>query len=137
MRLTAKQAAERLNLSYVVASGLMSHLEDVGKAKIVEKIFHASGKGKPTRVYEVESNVVISFGEDVLQPSVVEETAAPVDVVSEEVAPVDVVTEEIVPMTVAESNTVEETVDSAPETISEEPSYYYDDDEDEDDAIAA
>ena len=124
MRLTAKQAAERLNLSYVVASGLMSHLEDVGKAKIVEKVFHASGKGKPTRVYEVESNVVISFGEDILQPSVVEDAVAPVDVVSEDTALVEVVTEEIVPMTVA------------PETISEEPSYYYDD-EDEDDAIAA
>ena len=136
MRLTAKQAAERLNLSYVVASGLMSHLEDVGKAKIVEKVFHASGKCKPTRVYEVESNVVISFGEDILQPSVVEDAVAPVDVVSEDTALVEVVTEEIVTMTVAESNTVEETVDSAPETISEEPSYYYDD-EDEDDAIAA
>jgi len=71
MKLTAKQAAERLNVSYVVASGLMTHLDEVGKAKIVEKIFHESGKGKPTRVYEVEQNVVINFGEDVATPAVV------------------------------------------------------------------
>lgn len=71
MKLTAKQAAERLNISYVVASGLMSHLEDVGKAKVVEKIFHSSGKGKPTRVYEVDQNVVLSFGDDIATPSVV------------------------------------------------------------------
>lgn len=75
MKVTSKQVAERLNISYVVASGLMSHLEDVGKAKVVEKIFHESGRGKPTRVYEVDQNVVISLGDDVLQVAVVNEAA--------------------------------------------------------------
>lgn len=75
MKLTAKQVADRLNISYVVAAGLMSHLEDVGKATVVEKVFHSSGRGKPTRVYEVEQNVLISFGEDIPQVSVVVEAA--------------------------------------------------------------
>jgi|688.fasta_scaffold06007_25 hypothetical protein len=132
MRLTAKQAAERLNISYVVASGLMSHLEDVGKATVVEKVFHASGKGKPTRVYEVENNVVLNFGEDILQTSVVESEA-----VAEKQ---EVQVEEIVPVAVscdAESSEdggeivknvsdVEEIVPIATEC------YYDDDDEDED-----
>lgn len=64
MRLTAKEAAERLGISYVVASGLMTHLEEMGKAKVVEKKFHESGKGKPTRIYEVDQHTVIDFGED-------------------------------------------------------------------------
>lgn len=64
MRLTAKEAADRLGVSYVVAAGIMSHLEEVGKAKVVEKKFHASGKGKPTRVYEVDAHTVIDFGVD-------------------------------------------------------------------------
>lgn len=73
MKLTAKQAAERLNVSYVVAAGLMSHLEDVGKAKVVEKIFHESGRGKPTRVYEVDQNVLLNFGDNVAQVAVVDQ----------------------------------------------------------------
>ena len=75
MRLTAKEAADRLGVSYVIAAGIMSHLEDVGKAKVVEKKFHASGKGKPTRIYEVDQHTVIDFGEDVAKPEVVTETA--------------------------------------------------------------
>lgn len=134
MRLTAKQAAERLDISYVVASGLMSHLEDVGKAKIVEKVFHSSGKGKPTRVYEVENNVVLNFGDDVLQPSVVEDVAAPVDVVSETVV------EEIVPMTVVAEDTVSEVAEDtteAAEIVPATESFYYDDDDEDEDDIAA
>jgi predicted ArsR family transcriptional regulator len=65
MKITAKQVAERLDVSYVVASGLMSHLVSAGRAKVAEKIFHQSGKGKPTRVYEVDQNVMISFGDDI------------------------------------------------------------------------
>lgn len=130
MRLTSKQAAERLNISYVVASGLMSHLEDVGKAKVVEKIFHVSGKGKPTRVYEVDNNVVLNFGEDILQPSVVEDTAP----VAVEVAAVETeVAAEIVPM-VAETEVaaVETTEEIVPEVSSDGGGYWDDEDEDED-----
>ena len=134
MRLTAKQAAERLNISYVVASGLMSHLEDVGKAKVAEKIFHSSGKGKPTRVYEFDNNVVLNFGEDVLQVSVVE----PTTVVAEDMVPVVVATEqfveEIVPAVaaVSEERTVEEIIPIQNEV---EGGYHWDD-EDEDDVAA-
>jgi len=63
MKLTAKEAAERLNISYVIAAGLLSHLEEVGKAKVVEKKFHASGKGKPTRIYEVDQYTSLNFGD--------------------------------------------------------------------------
>lgn len=81
MKLTAKEAAERLGVSYVIAAGIMSHLEEVGKAKVVEKKFHASGKGKPTRIYEVDQHTVIDFGEDVAKPEVVTETVAETEVV--------------------------------------------------------
>ena len=67
MKITARQVAERLDVSYVVASGLMSHLVASNKARVAEKIFHESGKGKPTRVYEVDNNVVINLGTDTLQ----------------------------------------------------------------------
>lgn len=80
MKLTAKEAAERLGVSYVIAAGIMSHLEDVGKAKVVEKKFHASGKGKPTRIYEVDQHTVIDFGEDVAKPEVVVATKTEEDV---------------------------------------------------------
>ena len=132
MRLTAKQAAERLNISYVVASGLMSHLEDVGKATVVEKVFHASGKGKPTRVYEVENNVVLNFGEDILQTSVVESEAVAEkqEVQVEEIVPVavscDAESSEDGGEIVKNASDVEEIVPIATEC------YYDDDDEDED-----
>jgi predicted ArsR family transcriptional regulator len=69
MKVTAREAAIRLNVSYVVAAGLLSHLEEIGRATVVEKRFHASGKGKPTRVYEVEQDVALNFGaEDAVMP---------------------------------------------------------------------
>lgn len=85
MRLTAKDAAERLGVSYVIAAGIMAHLEEVGKAKVVEKKFHSSGRGKPTRVYEVENQTVIDFGEDVAKPEVVVAETTATEVVSEKV----------------------------------------------------
>jgi predicted ArsR family transcriptional regulator len=80
MKLTAKEAAERLSVSYVIAAGLLSHLEEVGKAKVVEKKFHSSGKGKPTRIYEVDQHTVLDFGSDVVATKVadvVESTTQP------------------------------------------------------------
>lgn len=61
MKLTALEVADRLGISYVVASGLMSYLEDAGTVKVVEKKFHSSGRGKPTRIYEVDDTVAIDF----------------------------------------------------------------------------
>jgi predicted ArsR family transcriptional regulator len=78
MRLTAKDVSDRLGMSYVNAAGLLAYLEDVGKAKVVEKRFAASGRGKPTRVYEVDQHTTIDFGADVsvAQPVVVEDASA-------------------------------------------------------------
>ena len=61
MKVTAKQVAEKLDVSYVIASGIMSHLLKTGQATVVEKIFNENRKGKPTRVYEVNENVVIKL----------------------------------------------------------------------------
>ena len=54
VRTTAAQLADKLKISYVIAAGLLCYLEDTKKAKIVDKIRHSSGKGKPTRVYELD-----------------------------------------------------------------------------------
>lgn len=62
MKLNCKQVAERLGVSYVVAAGLVKHLVEKGKATVSEKVFHESGKGKPTRVYEIDEEVTLSLG---------------------------------------------------------------------------
>jgi len=64
MRITAKEVAEYLGVKYVIASGLMTILVDKGIAKHVDNIKHESGKGKPTRVFEVESEVTLQIFED-------------------------------------------------------------------------
>ena len=104
MRLTAKDVAERTGMSYVVASGFMSWLEDCGLAKVAEKRFASSGRGKPTLVYEVDQHTMIDFG------------SAAVEAAAVEVAEVVTVEET---MEVAEAVTVEETVEvaEAPEQI--------------------
>jgi hypothetical protein len=149
MKVTAREAAIRLNVSYVVAAGLLSHLEEIGRATVVEKRFHASGKGKPTRVYEVEQNVALDFGaEDAVMPVVPVAPAAPPtleDVVESKVeermaamerlksAAVPVAEETVVPVAeetvvpVAEETVVPVAEETAPVEVEE------DEDEDEDD----
>lgn len=97
MKLTAKDVADRTGMSYVVAAGLMSYLEDKGKAVVVEKRFHESGRGKPTRVYEVDQHTMIDFGDAAVEVAVagkVEEVAPVVEV--EEKVEVEEVAEETV-----------------------------------------
>lgn len=60
-KVSCKQVADRLGVSYVVAAGLVAYLVKVGKATVAEKVFHESGKGKPTRVYEIEDNVTLDL----------------------------------------------------------------------------
>jgi predicted ArsR family transcriptional regulator len=79
VRVTTKETADRLGISYVVAAGLIAHLESVGKAVVVDKIRHESGKGKPTRVYLIDSDVSLDFNK--VAPVAV---AAPVDVVEDD-----------------------------------------------------
>lgn len=100
MRLTAKDVAARTGMSYVVAAGLMAYLEDKGKAVVVEKRFAASGRGKPTRVYEVDQHTMIDFGDAAVEAAVAGKV--------EEVAPVVEVVEEVVAVAVEEKVEVEE-----------------------------
>lgn len=60
-KVSCKMVADRLGVSYVVASGLVAHLVKAGKAVVVDKVFHESGKGKPTRFYEIEDNVSLDL----------------------------------------------------------------------------
>lgn len=76
MKLNCKQVAERLGVSYVVAAGLVKHLVEKGKATVAEKVFHESGKGKPTRVYEIEDEVTLSLGALTVAEAVADEDAA-------------------------------------------------------------
>ena len=145
MKVTAREAAIRLNVSYVAAAALLSHLEEVGKATVVEKRFHLSGKGKPTRVYEVEQNVALDFGaqdavmpvpvavapaaptlEDVVE-SRVEERMAAMDRLKSAVMPV----EEETP--VAEETPVEDEDEDEDEEDDDASATYSDDDDDDDD----
>lgn len=61
IRLNTAEVAKNLGVSYVVAAGLVKHLVDSGKAALVDKVKHESGKGKPTRVYEVADSVALDF----------------------------------------------------------------------------
>lgn len=54
MKITAREVAEHLGVDYVVAAGLMSMFLEKGVAKHVENRKTANGKGKPTRVFEVD-----------------------------------------------------------------------------------
>lgn len=111
MRLTAKDVAARTGMSYVVAAGLMAYLEDKGKAVVVEKRFHESGRGKPTRVYEVDQHTMIDFG-DAVVPAVAGKV--------EEVVPVMEVTEVVEAkeaVEVGEATEVVEVVEEKVETL--------------------
>ena len=61
MKITAREVAEHLGVDYVVASGLMTALVDKGLAKHVENRKHSSGKGKPTRVFEVNQTITLEL----------------------------------------------------------------------------
>ena len=66
-RLDTKQFAEVLDVSYVVAAGLVKHLVSTGQATLVEKRKsektdkNPAGLGKPTRIYEVADSVTLSL----------------------------------------------------------------------------
>jgi predicted ArsR family transcriptional regulator len=61
VRTTAAEFASKMGISYVISSGLLSYLEDIGSAQVVEKQRHSSGRGKPTRVYELDENLTINL----------------------------------------------------------------------------
>lgn len=59
--ITCKELANGLGCNYVVAAGLMQILVKTGQAKVTAKVFHESGKGKPTNVYSLKNNVNITI----------------------------------------------------------------------------
>lgn len=61
MKVTAREVADYLGIDYVVASGLMTALCDKGLAKHVENRKHPTGKGKPTRVFEVDQKITLEM----------------------------------------------------------------------------
>ena len=60
--LTALELAEATGLSYPVAAGLLTWLEEHGYAKVAGKRTHPTGRGKKTLVYEVTETVTIDLG---------------------------------------------------------------------------
>jgi hypothetical protein len=107
VRVTTKETADRLGISYVVAAGLIAHLESVGKAVVVDKIRHESGKGKPTRVYLIDSDVSLDFNK-----------VAPVAVDAPVAVPVDVVeNDEVDEDRVANEDSVEEALKRLKEAV--------------------
>lgn len=65
MRLNTEDFAKKVGVSYVVAAGLLKHLVSVGKAVLVDKVKHKSGKGKPTSVYELGDSVTLDLKSEV------------------------------------------------------------------------
>ena len=60
-KLNCKQVADRLGVSYVVAADLVKYLVGAGKAVLVEKVAHESGKGKPVRFYDIAEDVSLDL----------------------------------------------------------------------------
>jgi len=67
MKLTAKDVADYMGVDYVIASGLMTMLVSKGLAKHVENRRSTTGKGKPTRVFEVNSTVQLELASEITQ----------------------------------------------------------------------
>ena len=95
-KMTVRQVEACMGVSYVVAAGIVSYLAKTGKATVVEKVFHESGKGKPTRVYEIDENVSLDLtgaSEIVTKKVEAAPVAAEADAAVESEAPVTEATE--------------------------------------------
>lgn len=128
MKLNARQLAENLGISYVVSSGLIKLLLEMKQIELAEKVFHSSGKGKPTKIYNFPEEVSIAIKE-VVQAEVSSETQVePVVELEPEPEPEPVVEEPVV------EEVVEETSDNK-ELVSVQSEQWYWDDEDDDDYV--
>ena len=121
MKLNARQLAENLGISYVVSSGLIKLLLEMKQIELAEKVFHSSGKGNPTKIYNFPEEVSIAIKEVVQAEPVVELESEPEPVL--EKPTVQQVAEEV----------VEETSDK--ELVSVQSEQWYWDDEDDDDYV--
>lgn len=124
MKLNARQLAENLGISYVVSSGLIKLLLEMKQIELAEKVFHSSGKGKPTKIYNFPEEVSIAIKEVVRAEPVVEVGPAPEPEPVVEESSVQQVAEEV----------VEETSDNK-ELVSVQSEQWYWDDEDDDDYV--
>ena len=61
MQVTSRELSEALGISYPVAAGLLTLLEDAGLIRVVGKKTHWNGKGKKTKVFDLSSPVTIDF----------------------------------------------------------------------------
>ena len=122
MKLNARQLAENLGISYVVSSGLIKLLLEMKQIELAEKVFHSSGKGKPTKIYNFPEEVSIAIKEVVRAEPVVELE------LELELEP------EPEPEPVVEEPVVEETSDNK-ELVSVLSEQWYWDDEDDDDYV--
>jgi len=118
MKLNARQLAENLGISYVVSSGLIKLLLEMKQIELAEKVFHSSGKGKPTKIYNFPEEVSIAIKEVVQAEPVVD--ALDFTMVEEPVA----------------EPVAEEVVDNRKMvTANAGESWYYEDEDDDDDYV--
>lgn len=61
MKTTTKEFAERLNLDYAIASGVLRFLELKGHAKMVGVRPNLSRKGKGSKVYDIPEQVTLNL----------------------------------------------------------------------------
>ena len=61
MKITAKELSEKHGVDAVVANSVLRFLAQKGIAKISETRPSASGKGKPTNVYEMADSVTLDL----------------------------------------------------------------------------
>lgn len=61
MKVTAKEVAAHLDMDYTVVSGLLNALCKKGVVKHVEDRKSASGRGKPTKVFEVDQKITLEL----------------------------------------------------------------------------
>jgi hypothetical protein len=60
---TTKEFAAKINQEYAVAAAIIKFMETLGKAKEIAKRPAAGGKGKPSAVYQIESNLNVDFNQ--------------------------------------------------------------------------
>lgn len=62
--MTSADFSKETGVDYSVSAGLMKFLVQSGQAKVVGKTFHASGKGRPQRVYRVPNVIKIAVANE-------------------------------------------------------------------------
>jgi len=61
MQMTSRELSEALGVSYPVAAGLLTLLQDAGLVRVVGKKAHWSGLGKKTAVYDLSTPITLDF----------------------------------------------------------------------------